>query len=38
MQKIIFVQLLSELKNKYAEKTLIRIIKLLYGFTELGIY
>ncbi len=35
---MILIYLLLELKNKYPERTLLRINKLLYNFAELGIY
>ena len=38
MQRVIFVRLPSELKNKYPEGTLLRVVKPLYGLAESGTY
>ena len=32
------MRLLIKLKNKYFKKTLLRVIKLLYGLIKLSIY
>ena len=38
MQRTIFVRLPAELKNKYPEGTLLRVVKPLYGLAESGTY